>query len=94
MIPGLGKALRGAELNEKSFVKTEAIILSMTPLERNKPAIINGSRRKRIADGSGTSVQDVNRLLKQFEEMQKMMKRITKGGMRQFAQGMMNQKFS
>jgi signal recognition particle subunit SRP54 len=94
MIPGLGKALRGNELDEKSFVKTEAIILSMTPEERNKPAIINGSRRKRIATGSGTTVPDVNRLLKQFEEMQKMMKRLTKGGMRQFAQGMMNQKFS
>ncbi|PLX31056.1 MAG: signal recognition particle protein [Ignavibacteria bacterium] len=94
MIPGLGKAMRGVEIDDNSFVKIEAIIQSMTPEERNKPAIINGSRRKRIAGGSGTSVQDVNRLLKQFTDMQKMMKRLTRGGMRQFAKGMMNQNFS
>jgi signal recognition particle subunit SRP54 len=94
MIPGLGKALRGVDLDENSFVKVEAMIQSMTLEERRFPAIINGSRRKRIADGSGTTVQDVNRLLKQFTDMQKMMKRLTKGGMRQFAQGLMNQKFS
>jgi signal recognition particle subunit SRP54 len=94
MIPGLGKALRGVEIDDNSFVKIEAMILSMTLEERQKPAIINGSRRKRIAAGSGTTVQDVNRLLKQFTDMQKMMKRLTRGGMRQFAQGMMNQKFS
>lgn len=94
MIPGLGKAMRGVEIDDNSFVKIEAIIQSMTPEERNKPAIINGSRRKRIASGSGTTVQDVNRLLKQFTDMQKMMKRLTRGGMRQFAKGMMNQNFS
>jgi signal recognition particle subunit SRP54 len=94
MIPGVGKALRGVDIDDRSFVKIEAMILSMTHEERQKPHIINGSRRKRIAGGSGTTVQDVNRLLKQFSEMQKMMKRLTKGGMRQFAQGMMNQKFS
>jgi signal recognition particle subunit SRP54 len=94
MIPGIGKALRGAEIDDHSFVQIEAIILSMTPEERDKPAIINGSRRKRIAAGSGTTVQDVNRLLKQFTDMQKMMKRLSRGGMRQFAKGMMNQKFS
>jgi signal recognition particle subunit SRP54 len=94
MIPGAGKALRGVDVDDKSFVKIEAMILSMTPEEREKPHIINGSRRKRIAGGSGTTVQDVNRLLKQFAEMQKMMKRLTRGGMRQFAQGMMKQKFS
>ena len=94
MIPGLGKALRGQEIDDRSFVKIEAMILSMTPEERQKPALINGSRRKRIADGSGTTVQDVNRLLKQFTDMQKMMKRLTKGGMRQFAQGLMNRKLS
>ena len=94
MIPGLGKALRGVEIDDRSFVKIEAMIQSMTPEERQKPAIINGSRRKRIAGGSGTTVQDVNRLLKQFTDMQKMMKRLTRGGMRQFAKGMMNQKFS
>jgi signal recognition particle subunit SRP54 len=90
MIPGLGKALRGQEIDDRSFVKIEAMILSMTPEERQKPALINGSRRKRIAAGSGTTVQDVNKLLKQFTEMQKMMKRLTRGGMRQFAQGLMN----
>ncbi|MDT8323184.1 MAG: signal recognition particle protein [Bacteroidota bacterium] len=94
MIPGLGKALRGVEIDDNSFIKIEAMIQSMTPEERQKPAIINGSRRKRIAGGSGTTVQDVNRLLKQFTDMQKMMKRLTRGGMRQFAKGMMNQKFS
>ncbi|MCB2203802.1 signal recognition particle protein [bacterium] len=94
MIPGLGKALRGVEIDDRSFVQIEAMIQSMTPEERQKPAIINGSRRKRIAAGSGTTVQDVNRLLKQFTDMQKMMKRLTRGGMRQFAKGMMNQKFS
>ena len=94
MIPGLGKALRGQEIDDSSFVKIEAMILSMTREERQKPAIINGSRRKRIADGSGTTVQDVTRLLKQFGEMQKMMKRLTRGGMRQFAQGLMNRKLS
>ena len=94
MIPGVGKALRGVDIDDRSFVKIEAMILSMTLEERQKPHIINGSRRKRIATGSGTTVPDVNRLLKQFAEMQKMMKRLTRGGMRQFAQNMMNQKFS
>ncbi|MFZ1730330.1 MAG: signal recognition particle protein [Bacteroidota bacterium] len=94
MVPGLGKALRGQEIDDRSFVKIEAMIQSMTAEERQKPALINGSRRKRIADGSGTTVQDVNRLLKQFTDMQKMMKRLTRGGMRQFAQGMMNRKLS
>ncbi len=87
MIPGMGKAMKGMEVDDKAFTRVEAIILSMTFEERRKPAIINGSRRKRIAAGSGTTVQDVNRLLKQFDEMQKMMKRLTKGGARQFARG-------
>jgi signal recognition particle subunit SRP54 len=94
MVPGMGKALRGQEIDDHSFVKIEAMIQSMTVEERQKPALINGSRRKRIADGSGTTVQDVNRLLKQFADMQKMMKRLTRGGMRQFAQGVMNRKLS
>ncbi|MBI5648547.1 MAG: signal recognition particle protein [Ignavibacteriae bacterium] len=94
MIPGMGKALKGVDVDDRAFTRIEAIILSMTPEERRKPAIINGSRRKRIAGGSGTTIQDVNRLLKQFEEMQKLMKRLTKGGARQFARGLMNQKFS
>jgi len=94
MIPGVGKAMKGVDVDEKAFVKIEAMILSMTLEERQKPAIINGSRRKRIACGSGTTVQDVNRLLKQFAEMQKMMKRLTKGGVRQFAEGISSQRFS
>ena len=78
MIPGINQsALKGATIDEKALDRTEAIILSMTPRERNKPDIINGSRRKRIAAGSGTSVEEVNRLLKQFEQMNKMMKQLT-----------------
>jgi signal recognition particle subunit SRP54 len=78
MIPGMNKikGVQDMELNEKEMGKTEAIIRSMTPQERRKPEIINGSRRKRIAVGSGTSVQMVNRLLKQFVDMQKMMKQM------------------
>ncbi len=75
MIPGVGKAIKDIEIdNDKAFKSTEAIILSMTPYERENPDIINGSRRKRIADGSGTSLQAVNQLLKQFESSRKMMK--------------------
>jgi signal recognition particle subunit SRP54 len=80
MIPGMGglsKKLQGAELDEKQLVKVEAIIRSMTKKERRHPDIINGSRRKRIAAGSGTLVQDVNRLLKQFADARKMMKQMT-----------------
>jgi signal recognition particle subunit SRP54 len=79
MIPGMGgltKKLQGAELDEKQLVKVEAIIRSMTKKERRNPNIINGSRRKRIAAGSGTRVQDVNRLLKQFADARKMMKQM------------------
>jgi len=79
-IPGMDRALKGVNIDEKAFSRVEAIILSMTKAERNNPKILNGSRRKRIALGSGTSVPDVNRLLKQFEDMQKMMKNITRGG--------------
>jgi signal recognition particle subunit SRP54 len=78
MIPGMGdlkKKLQGAEIDEGQLKRTEAIIRSMTKKERRDPAILNGSRRKRIAVGSGTRVQDVNRLLKQFEDAKKMMKR-------------------
>ena len=75
MIPGVGKAIKDIDIdNDKAFKSTEAIILSMTPYERENPDIINGSRRKRIADGSGTSLQAVNQLLKQFESSRKMMK--------------------
>jgi len=77
MMPGMdAKALAGAEVDEKAMARTEAIILSMTPKERENPGIIGSSRKKRIAAGSGTQVVDVNRLLKQFEAMQKMMKQV------------------
>ena len=76
MIPGLGKQLKGVQIDDRAFVRVEAIINSMTPREREKPQIINGSRRKRIATGSGTRVQDVNNLLKQFAQMRKMMKKM------------------
>lgn len=74
MVPGLGGALKNANLDDKEMFKVEAIILSMTKQERQNPNILNGNRRSRIAKGSGTSIQQVNRLLKQFKEMQKMMK--------------------
>lgn len=75
MIPGVGKAIKDVDIdNDKAFKSTEAIILSMTPFERENPDVLNGSRRKRIADGSGTSLQAVNQLLKQFEGSRKMMK--------------------
>ena len=76
MMPGMPKELKGAEIGDDQLKPIEAIIRSMTPLERRKPELINGSRRNRIALGSGTSVGDVNRLVKQFGEMQKMMKRM------------------
>ncbi|MFZ9779987.1 MAG: signal recognition particle protein [Ilumatobacteraceae bacterium] len=74
MLPGVGAQLKGAEIGDDQVKRTEAIIRSMTPAERENPQIINGSRRTRIAKGSGTQVQDVNRLVKQFAEMQKVMK--------------------
>ena len=88
MIPGMNRLPAGAQIDEKALVRIEAIIQSMTGEERTKPQIINGSRRKRIAAGSGTSVQEVNRLLKQFDEMQKMMKKLTKGNFRRTMRGM------
>ncbi len=77
MIPGVGKALKDLDMDDNAFKGIEAIIYSMTPSERNNPEILNGTRRKRIADGSGTSIQDVNRLIKQFDETRKLMKTIT-----------------
>lgn len=74
MIPGAGKALKDVDIDDDAFKSIEAIIMSMTPQEREEPAIINGSRRKRIADGSGTNIQEVNKLLKQFEETRKVMR--------------------
>ncbi|MEW6326178.1 MAG: signal recognition particle protein [Thermodesulfobacteriota bacterium] len=84
MIPGLNKikSLQGLRPDESELVRIEAIINSMTKAERNNYTIINGSRRRRIAQGSGTSVQDVNKLLKNFAHMQKMMKKLKKGGLR------------
>ena len=79
MIPGAGK-LKGLKLDNKAFLQVEAIINSMTPKERAKHNIINASRKRRIAQGSGTRVNDINKLLKQFAQMQKMMKKISKGG--------------
>jgi signal recognition particle subunit SRP54 len=80
MIPGVGKAVKDLDIDDNAFKNIEAIIKSMTPLERTNPVVMNGSRRKRIAFGSGTSVQEVNKLLKQFDETRKMMKMVTKGG--------------
>ena len=77
MIPGVGKALKDVDIDNSSFKQTEAIILSMTPYEKENPTMINGSRRKRIAAGSGTTIADVNRLLKQFESTRKVMKNMT-----------------
>ncbi len=88
MIPGMNRLPANTEIDEKSLVRVEAIIQSMTAEERLRPSFINGNRRRRIASGSGTTVQDVNRLLKQFDEMQKMMKRFKKGNMRRTMQGM------
>ena len=87
MLPGGGKALKGLQVDDGSFVKIEAMINSMTPEERRRPNSINGSRRKRISRGSGTTIQDLNRLLKQFQMMQKMMKSFGKShrGMPQFS---------
>ena len=82
MIPGVGKALRNVDIDNDSFKGIEAIILSMTQEERDKPEIINGSRRRRISDGSGRSIADVNRLLKQFEDTSTVMKNMVGGGMR------------
>ena len=77
MIPGLGKAIKDIDIDNNAFKGIEAIIMSMTPYEREHPEVINGSRRQRIAKGSGTSAQDVNRLLKQFDDMRKMMRAAT-----------------
>ena len=83
MIPGMGKMLKNVDIPDDAFKQTEAIIDSMTPAEREQPEIINARRRERIAKGSGTTVADVNRLLKQFEDTRKMMKAVAGGGMQQ-----------
>ena len=88
MIPGVGKAIKDVDIDNDAFKGVEAIILSMTPEEREHPDIINGSRRKRIADGSGTSLPEVNRLLKQFEGTRKVMKNAMTGNLMQQMRGM------
>ncbi len=90
MIPGMNKMkqLKNFEVDDKEFIKIEAIINSMTPQERRQHTLIKGSRRKRIAKGSGTSVQDINKLLKNYTQVMKMIKQINKGGMRGFGPGM------
>jgi len=80
MIPGVGKAVKDLDIDDNAFKGIEAIIRSMTPEERANPGVLNGSRRKRIASGSGTSVQEVNKLVKQFDETRRMMKMMTKSG--------------
>ena len=79
MIPGMGKALKDVQIEDDAFKHIEAIIYSMTPVEREDPSLLNGSRRKRIADGSGTNIQEVNRLIKQFGETRKMMRIVSQG---------------
>jgi signal recognition particle subunit SRP54 len=88
MIPGMGKMMKNIDIDDDAFKGVEAIIYSMTPAEREDPKLINGSRRQRIADGSGKSIQEVNQLLKQFADMSKMMKMMQGGGMKKMA-GMM-----
>ena len=83
MIPGMGKMLKDVDIPDDAFKQTEAIINSMTPAEREAPEIINARRRERIAKGSGTTVADVNRLMKQFEDTRKMMKTVANGGLKQ-----------
>jgi signal recognition particle subunit SRP54 len=87
MIPGVGKALKDVDIDNDSFKGVEAIIMSMTPYEREHPEAINGSRRKRIADGSGTSLPEVNKLLKQFEGTRKLMKGAVTGTLMQQMKG-------
>ena len=95
MIPGMGKAIKNLDIDDDAFKHVEAIIYSMTPSERDNPKIINGSRRKRIALGSGTDIQEVNRLIKQFDETRRMMKMMTTSsgkGMMKMMQNMQGQR--
>lgn len=92
MIPGAGKALKDVDIDDDAFKGIEAIIHSMTPSERGKPSIINSSRKKRIAKGSGTTIQEVNQLMKQFDQMSKMMKMMQGGGGRKMMQMMRGMK--
>ena len=89
-LPGMGNMAQMAQqnLDMKQFARMEAMINSMTPAERRKPEMIQGSRKRRITQGSGTQVQDLNRLLKQHKQMQKMMKKMKGGGMQKMMRGM------
>ena len=89
MIPGMGKALKNVDIDDNAFKGIEAIIRAMTPEERNNPAVLNGSRKKRIATGSGTDIQEVNRLIKQFDETRRLMKMFT-GGNKNIRRAMSN----
>ena len=80
MVPGMSKALKGVDIDDDAFVQVEAIIRSMTPKERSNPKILDSSRKKRVAKGSGTQLEDVNKLLKQFDDMKKVMNLMSKGG--------------
>ena len=90
MIPGVGKAVREVDIDDNAFKSIEAIINSMTPAERSNPALLNTSRRQRIAKGSGTNVQEVNRIIKQFDQTRKMMKMVTGSGMKGMMANMKN----
>jgi signal recognition particle subunit SRP54 len=92
MLPGMGKAIQNLDIDDNAFKGIEAIIHSMTPEEREDPAVINGSRRKRIASGSGTTIQEVNRLIKQFDDTRRMMKMVTASKGRGMANMMSNMK--
>jgi signal recognition particle subunit SRP54 len=92
MIPGMGKAMKDVDIDDDAFKGVEAIISSMTEEERENPTVLNGSRRKRIASGSGTSIQEVNKLIKQFEDTRKMMKMMTGGGRKNAMRMMQNMK--
>jgi signal recognition particle subunit SRP54 len=88
MIPGVGKAIKDVDIDDNAFKGIEAIIHSMTPKERTTPEILNSSRRQRIAKGSGTNIQEVNKLIKQFDQTRKMMKMVTGSKMSQMSQMM------
>ena len=90
MIPGIGKAIKDVDIDDDSLKPIEAIIKSMTPQERSNPDLLNGSRRQRIAKGSGTSIQQVNQLIKQFDQMRKMMKTMNKMGGQRAMKNLLN----
>lgn len=92
MLPGVSKKLKDVEIDDNVFKSTEAIIYSMTPAERKNPLLLDGRRRQRVANGSGTSVVEVNRLIKQWEDMRKMMKRVQSGSAKHMLGGMMKKK--